>query len=177
MTLNQRIKPAGMQRVFVSTVRLIEAKFAPPKTFKCKMGTVFWCNLMASSDIVWGSKIAQKCFQARAICFWSPLLRKRSHLLLYPFGCVLINVSSTKFNVFPEIRFISEIGFAELKVHIKVIWQSQLLYRFKIFSIFAQFIRFFIHYETPSHSFDIGMSAGLYGHGSSSQRHYQSHDL
>ena len=31
------------------------------------------------------------------------------------------NVSSTKFNVFPEIRFISEIGFAELKVHIKEI--------------------------------------------------------
>lgn len=26
-----------------------------------------------------------------------------------------------EFNVFPEIRFISEIGFAELKVHIKEI--------------------------------------------------------
>jgi hypothetical protein len=34
MTLNQRIKPAGMQRVFVSTVRLIGAMYAPPKTFK-----------------------------------------------------------------------------------------------------------------------------------------------
>ena len=45
MTLNQRIKPAGMQRVFVSTVRL-EAKFAPPKTFK---------NLL-TPDVLFSSK-------------------------------------------------------------------------------------------------------------------------
>ena len=46
MTLNQRIKPAGMQRVFVSTVRPIEAKFAPPKTFK---------NLL-TPDVLFSSK-------------------------------------------------------------------------------------------------------------------------
>ena len=52
-----------MHRVFVSTVRLIGAKFAPPKTLKCKMGMVD----VIFQAVVKNHLTTQRCFNTFVI--------------------------------------------------------------------------------------------------------------